>query len=372
MAVDPKLRDQIGKLQPIGSLAPQRIEELMSACSVETPASGTTLFREGETDGRAVYVLSGTVQLSGKGADYSVTGGTADATYAIADMQPREVTAVAGAGTRVLRVPNDLLDSMINRTHLAQAEAEGEAARGKDKPKAGGLFGKLGGLFGGKKQKVDPAVGDWKGLVQQADVFKAVPPENLEGLLDSMEPMPVKAGDVLITQGDEGDYYYFIVKGTAVVSRQAEGEASAVPIAEIGAGTGFGEDALISNAKRNATVTMKTEGTLVRLSKEHFTEHLKAPILRWLSRAEAQKEISEGAKWLDVRQAIEFERARLPDAICIPLHELRSRASELDKSKLYICYCQNGRLSSTAAFLLRQLGIRSAVLRGGIRHLKGA
>jgi len=42
-------------------------------------------------------------------------------------------------------------------------------------------------------------------------------------------------------------------------------------------------------------------------------------------------------------------------------------AVKLDKAKLHICFCENGRLSATAAFLLSQMGYRVAVLRGGLR-----
>jgi len=39
---------------------------------------------------------------------------------------------------------------------------------------------------------------------------------------------------------------------------------------------------------------------------------------------------------------------------------------------MYICYCENGRQSSTAAFLLRQRGYNVGVLRGGVQSLKRA
>ena len=84
---------------------------------------------------------------------------------------------------------------------------------------------------------------------------------------------------------------------------------------------------------------------------------------------EAQDEIRNGAKWLDVRSPAEYQIAHLPDAISLPLHELRTRAAELEKDRLYICCCENGRLSSSAVFLLAQRGIKCAVLRGGIQRL---
>ncbi len=48
-------------------------------------------------------------------------------------------------------------------------------------------------------------------------------------------------------------------------------------------GDAFGEEALLSDAKRNANVTMETNGALMRLSKDDFNELLKEPMLSWLT-----------------------------------------------------------------------------------------
>ena len=52
---------------------------------------------------------------------------------------------------------------------------------------------------------------------------------------------------------------------------------------------GFGEEALISNAKRNATVVMTLPGDVMRLSKDAFDDYVKEPLITWVSPADAQK-----------------------------------------------------------------------------------
>ena len=84
---------------------------------------------------------------------------------------------------------------------------------------------------------------------------------------------------------------------------------------------------------------------------------------------EAREKVNEGALWLDVRFAKEFNHRCLHKAVNIPLHELRQRMTELDKSQLYICYCKTGKRSSAAAFLLSQSGYNVSVLRGGLQVL---
>ena len=46
-------------------------------------------------------------------------------------------------------------------------------------------------------------------------------------------------------------------------------------LAELGGGESFGEEALISDAKRNATITMGRDGALGRLGKDDFEELLR-------------------------------------------------------------------------------------------------
>ena len=62
----------------------------------------------------------------------------------------------------------------------------------------------------------------------------------------------------------------------------------------------------------------------------------------------------------------------LAQAVLIPLEQIRERCMELDKDILYVCYCLNGRQSSTAAFLLRQRAFKVGVLRGGVQSLQRA
>jgi len=84
---------------------------------------------------------------------------------------------------------------------------------------------------------------------------------------------------------------------------------------------------------------------------------------------EAQQKVAEGAMWIDARLPSEFEDDHIAGAMNIPLNEVRQHASSLDKSKTYIVYCQTGRRSSAAAFVLTQCGINAVVLKGGSRNL---
>ncbi len=190
--------------------------------------------------------------------------------------------------------------------------------------------------------------------------FKNMPPANVKNLLEKMESVKVTKGDRIIEQGGEGDYYYIVTDGTAVVTRTIE-------LATLSAGTSFGEEALVAKSPRNASVSMTSDGILMRLSKQDFDELLIEPLMARVSADEARSKVLKGAKWLDVRHAKEFHHSRLPGAINIPLHELRLRMTELDKDSEYICCCRTGARSSSGSFLLAQNGFKVSVLTGGIQ-----
>ena len=137
-------------------------------------------------------------------------------------------------------------------------------------------------------------------------------------------------------------------------------------LADLKPGEAFGEEALVNDATRNATVSMITDGILLRLNKQDFIELLRTPLLHTLSPDEAQQRILSGAVWLDVRFAAEYKYDGIQGARNLPLDEIRMAYRVLDPQKEYITYCQSGRRSSAAAFLLSQRGFRASLLGGGL------
>ena len=70
---------------------------------------------------------------------------------------------------------------------------------------------------------------------------------------------------------------------------------------------------------------------------------------------------------LDVRTEGEYQNGHIPGAINIPLDELRSRLSELDRGKILYVNCQSGLRSYLACRLLSQNGFSCKNLAGGYR-----
>ena len=346
---DGKLVDKaiLKNLVPPNALNAENFQELAGKAYAEDIPAGKTIFKAGDVDRKTTYLLEGQVTLTDEeGNSTAVTGGTDVAKHPLANNQPRKQTAKAKSNCVITRFDGDLLDILLTWDQLSGIEVS-EISVEED---------------GGE---ADDGDSDWMTRILQSQAFLQVPPANIQAMFMRMQDVPMRAGEVVIKQGDDGDYYYIIKSGKAKVTRASK-TGSELPLATLKDGDAFGEEALLSEAKRNATITMETDGTLMRLSKEDFNALLKEPMLNWVSSETAQELVGKGAQWLDVRLESEHANTGLENSVNIPLFMLRLKADSLDVNTPYILYCDTGRRSSAAAFLLSERGFQAYVLQGGL------
>lgn len=101
-------------------------------------------------------------------------------------------------------------------------------------------------------------------------MFSDFSPTTLTMVAESMTPIRYSPGATIIRQGDEGDQFYVIRDGEVEVSVASNGAEKVVK--ELQQGDYFGEVALMTNDKRNATVRAKGVTTCYTLSKDKFRE----------------------------------------------------------------------------------------------------
>lgn len=343
--------DALRRLEPVGSLSEERMRELAELCYVEKVSKNLDPFRMRSIAGQTVYLVRGEMALTYPGGGSGVLVGTSEeARHPLGRRGPVFVVAKAITDVELVRIDDDLLDIMVTWDQLAATDA---AQTSKAGPSDGPTLAKwtiMSGMFSVSNLKYG--------------AFSQLPSAHIEELLDQFKRIDVKAGDVIIREGDEGDYYYVIESGKARVERLIGGVT--MVLAELKGGDAFGEEALVSEAKRNATVTMRTGGAVLRLDKKDFIQLLREPLLRRVSMEAAQQKVLAGAQLIDVRYPSEFQYDQLPGAINIPLSEIRNAFGLLDKDREYIVYCQSERRSSAATFLLSQQGYRAYLLQGGL------
>ena len=330
----------LASLVPINALTQENLEELTRKVHIENVQAGRTLFKQGESDKHAIYLLDGEVELQDGTQSSVIKGGSPEARHPLSPQQPRVHLARAKTDCTVAIVDRDLLDVLLTWDQSSSYKVE-EVEEGD-------------------------AEGDWMSRLLHTPSIMQLPAENIQALFMKLEQVPVRAGEVVIRQGDEGDYYYIISEGRCQVTFLSPRTKENMVLAELVGGDAFGEEALISENKRNATITMLTDGVLMRLGKRDFIELMKAPLHNKVGYAEARKMVEQGAVWLDVRLPSEFSNGSLPDSINLPLFFLREKADEINAECSYIMVCDTGRRSASAAYLLAKRGFDVYVLDGGL------
>ena len=354
MSTPPISIEVLGKLEPLDVLSPDSLREISRMCYAEKVSRNQDPFRLKGLQGQAVFLVKGELKLDNPDTSSEImVGGTEAAMRSLDKRKPAFTGAKAITDVELVRIDEEVLDIMLTWDQLAAppattAKKATEAADRTDWRTMTGMFAAENLTRG---------------------IFATLPSAHIEELLKRFQRVKVSRGQSIIQAGEDGDFYYVIESGRCQVTRQVGG--ACVELAEIKGGDAFGEEALVANAKRNASVVMKTDGVLLRLAKADFVELLKEPLMHRISMREAETKVASGGIWLDVRFAVEYNADKLPGAINIPLNEIRNLFGSLDREKEYIVYCQSGRRSSAAAFLLSQRGYKAHLLEGGYRGSAG-
>jgi rhodanese-related sulfurtransferase len=197
---------------------------------------------------------------------------------------------------------------------------------------------------------------NWMIRMLQSQRFANLPPQNIQRVFERMERVDATANELIIRQGDPGGYYYVIEEGYCDVARKPGGGGREVHLAELGPGDGFGEEALVSDTTRNASVTMRSSGVLMRLDKESFIELIRDPLINKISYQDARRMIDEGAVWIDVRHRDQFVKGSFRNARNIPRAVIRIECRKLVKGRKYVVCGEEPGAGAAAAFLLAERG----------------
>jgi len=343
-ALEPRFEHVFQTLVPINGLSPQRQHQLLAQAEILEFRPRELIFREGDRDNFAYFLLDGRLELSAQEQLVKrIQGGTTDGAHALAQLQPRQLSARAQTHVTVLRLDRVLMDKLltidgageVQRVKVSDIEAEDD--------------------------------GDWMTRMLQSELFSRVPAANIQRIFTKLEAINVKTGDVVVEQDGPGDYYYIVQQGRCEVTRTTSTGKIPIKLAELGPGDAFGEEALVSDSRRNATVRMLTDGELMRLVKEDFVELIQTPLMSAIDLTTGRRlAAEENAQWIDVRFPEEHRNGAIEGSINQSLNTLRMHAERLSKERTYIVYCDSGSRSAVAAFLLSERGFDVHCLEGGL------
>ena len=262
---------QLRVFSQLERLKTDNLHALLKKSELLEAIRGQALFKKGDTEKCTVYVLSGTIELTeGDEVVKTIVGGTDEARYPIAPLMPRHRTAVAADDVIYISIDSKLLDLTLTWDQTGVYEV---------------------GDFSIEQDKEN---GDWMTALLQNNAFQKMPPATIQTLFLRLQQVNYKAGDIVIKQGSKGDYFYVISHGRCTVTRETPLNKEGMKLADLVVGDTFGEEALILEAKRNATISMQTDGNLMRLGKKDFKTLLSEPMVNQLAHDEADKIIANG------------------------------------------------------------------------------
>jgi CRP-like cAMP-binding protein len=110
-------------------------------------------------------------------------------------------------------------------------------------------------------------------MLKNVPIFSELGRRDLGRLGKLMVPRPVKAGEVIIKEGDQAAGFFVISSGKVEVVHDVDG--SAEKLAELGPGDFFGEMALFEGFPRNATIRATEDTECLAMTRWDFTAEMK-------------------------------------------------------------------------------------------------
>lgn len=197
---------------------------------------------------------------------------------------------------------------------------------------------------------------DWDSAFVKSPLAANLPSSEIHKLLLQLENIEVRRGDTIVKNHSVGDYFYVVKKGIAEVQTERNGPYKGETF-ELTAGHYFGDEALVADTIRNASVTMLSDGILGRLNADAFNSLIKRHLVTHLT-PDVYVSADE-LQMIDVRLPIEFRSGHKEGSNNIPISALRNRLTNMKPSLLYVVTPANDSRSELATYLLRQAGFQA-------------
>ncbi|MDA9003940.1 cyclic nucleotide-binding domain-containing protein [bacterium] len=325
-------------IHPYSELTDELKQQALAHVAVKEYSKGALIFQRGRPSSFLHYLVEGSVDLIDANFDSETINAVDRHFFLDTQVAPNTKSAVAKTPVTMLAVERDYLDLLMMWNSQAKANQPAPTFDNDS---------------------------DWMSGLIDSPLLGNIPPAHLQQLFSRFELIEAKKGVPVIRQGELGEFFYVV--------RQGQVNVSAVHCSVdvmLNEGEFFGEESLIADTPRNATVTPVEDGWLMRLSKKDFKSLLEEPVINYMSYRELidYAASDQTLQILDVRLSVEYKHHHLPGSLNIPLQKLRGRVSHLSQNCLYLITSDAGRRAEVAAHLLCQAGLQSVILRDVEAH----
>ncbi len=340
--------DKLKGFIPFDYLTAACIKDLTNQLRVHTLEKGKILFKRGSKDHECHFLMSGEIDLADE--NFNVTKVTADSedNYLALDNSSHihRSSAITTTTCQFYSIDREYLDLVTTWSQLSEDLDDDDSNEEHD-----------------SSDDSNVETLDWMDALLTSPLFTRIPPANIQKLLSRFKEREVKIGEIIVQEAAQGDEFYVIKQGRAIVT-QGDRHKEKV-LAAIQTGHCFGEDALIAESVRNATVTMASNGSLMVLDKVDFDELLKKPIIKSITMEELKIQMDEGDSGtvlIDVRHPEEFRHNPLKNSENIPLNRIREKLAGMNHDFHYVVYCDGGSRSQAAAYIMTESGFHAVCL----------
>ncbi len=339
----------LARCYPLQQIDAPQLDELIRGCKSRNHARGQTLLRKSDATAVAfTFLIDGRAELRRTFFDRAtLEAGDGDA------LQPLELLLPADGGQVValddcqtVQLSRDRLD----RALAANSSTDFSVAMLSDSDLTEEFL-----VSDGAVQV------DWMSRFLQSPLANHLPAMVIQQLLACLQSREVVRGEVIVRRGEPGDALYLLTRGVALVHTDPDGafggrDFSLIP------GDYFGEESLVAETVRNATVVMEAEGCISQLDRSAFDELIRPHLIPTLS----DRDVSGEEQLLDVRFPVEYRRRAREGSRNVPISVLRASLQELPANQRVLVTPEGGRRSELAVFLLRQAGFDAWLLRTDI------
>lgn len=230
-------------------LTPEEKQTLIDYGTVHSATPGEVLCRQGDVDRRVFIIVMGEVEISEGDNDNQVVlahlkRGEVFGEISALFNSPRISNVTVTKSSVLLIIPGEAFEKVLTgRSELYNAILE----RYKNRLSETALRG--------------------------VDLFRHLDKDTLSPLIESASIASVPENGVIVSEGEAGDYFYIIIRGTARVTHDLGGRT--INLALITSGDYFGEWSVLTGSPRAATVSAINRVDMLRIERSVLLDFIK-------------------------------------------------------------------------------------------------